>query len=106
LSTVGTTPSLRLRARFDIQPDYDRITGITYQQATTAVVGVSMTAAYAALNAAGYDLIVPDLSGASGFDTRWALRAGDPVFWIAQRMGGTLGIGLSAMPRNGATVRT
>jgi hypothetical protein len=105
-STVGTTPSLRLRARFDIQQDYDRITSINYQQGQTTLVSVGMTAAYSARAGTGYDLIVPDLSAVSGFDTRWALRAGEPVFWIATRTGGTLGLGVSPVATNGATSRT
>jgi hypothetical protein len=105
-STVGTTPSLRLRARFDLQQDYDRITSINYQQGQTTLVNVAMSAAYVARAGNGYDLIVPDLSGATGFDARWTLRAGEPVFWIATRTGGTLGLGVSPVPTNGATSRT
>ena len=105
LSTIAATPSLRLRAKFDIQPDYDRLTGITYQQGQSPVVTVSMTAAYAALGNSGYDLIVPDLSSAPGFDARWALRAGEQVFWSVGRTGGTLGLGQNAVPTAGATVR-
>jgi len=106
LSTMAVTPSLRLRARFDIQPDYDRLTSITYQQGQNTVVTVSITAAYAALGNVGYELIVPDLSSARGFDPRWALRAGEQVFWSAARVGGTLGVGQNAVPSAGATVRT
>jgi hypothetical protein len=105
-STVGTTPSLRLRATFATQQDYDRLTSITYQQGQTTLVSVGMTAAYAGRAGAAYDLIVPDLSGVSGFDGRWALRAGEPVFWIEARTGGTLGLGVSPVPTNGATRRT
>jgi hypothetical protein len=106
LSTIATTPSLRLRARFDTQQDYDRLTEITYQQGLSTIVTISMTAAYAALGNSGYDLIVPDLSNAAGFDARWALRAGVPVSWSAARMGGTLGLGQNAVPVVGSTVRT
>ena len=105
LSAIGTTPSLRLRARFDIQPEYDRLTNITYQQGQNTVVTVSMTAAYAALGHLGYDLLLPDLSAAPGFDAHWALRAGEQVFWSTTRMGGTLGLGQNAVPTVGATVR-
>jgi hypothetical protein len=105
LSTIAATPSLRLRAKFDVQPDYDRLTGITYQQGQSPVVTVSMTAAYAALGDSGYDLIVPDFSSAPGFDARWALRAGEQLFWSVGRTGGTLGLGQNAVPTVGATVR-
>ena len=106
LSTIAATPSLRLRAKFDIQSDYDRLTSITYQQGQNTVVTVAMTASYAALGDFGYDLVVPDLTNAPGFDARWALHAGEQAFWIATRTGGTLGLGQNAVPTAGATVRT
>jgi hypothetical protein len=64
-----------------------------------------MTSTYADLTATGYELIMPDLSGAQGFDPRWALRPGTAVSWIASRIGGTLGLGSNAAPTDGATVR-
>lgn len=106
LSTVATTPSLRLRARLEQQSDYDRTTAVTYQQGPNTQVTVSETAAYAAPGVAGYELIVPDLSVVSGFDTRWSLRAGEPVSWTAVRTGGTLGLGFNAVPTSGATLRS
>jgi hypothetical protein len=62
-----------------------------------------MTAAYAASNATGYDLVVPDLAGVDGFDAQWALMPGEPLLWTAVRIGGTLGVGLNAVPVDGST---
>lgn len=104
-TTVATTPVLRLRARFVPQVDFDRATSIRYQQGITTIVDVSMTAAYAAVNAGGYDLTVPDLSGAAGFDPAWALHSGTPLLWTAGRVGGTLGLGVDAVPSDGTTQR-
>jgi len=106
LTTVAATPVLRLRARFAPQDEYDRLTLISFQQGPNTVVTVGMTAAYAGLNSTGYDLILPDLSSAAGFDSRWALQPAEPVFWVVNRIGGTLGLGLSAVQTDGATVRT
>jgi len=64
-----------------------------------------MTATYARLTSGGYDLTIPDLSAASGFDAAWALRPGVNVLWNVSRTGGTLGLGLNAVPTNGATER-
>ena len=105
VSTVGTTPSLRLRAVFTAQPDYDRSTLITYQQGDNTLVTVSMTASYASLTNRGYDLTIPDFSTVAGFDAAWALRPGVHVLWNVSRTGGTLGLGLNAVPTNGATER-
>jgi hypothetical protein len=106
ISVIASDATLRLRARFVPQADYDRQTSVVYQQpARNAFVVVSMTTAYAALNG-GYDLDVPDLSSVTGFDASWALRPGVSVNWNAIRFGGTLPIGRNAVPVNGATRRT
>jgi hypothetical protein len=104
--TIATAPALRLRARFVPQTDYDRSAGISYQQGATTIVSVSMTAAYAALAGGGYDLPVPDLSRAAGFDPAWALRPEGTLLWLAARSGGTLGFGANATPTDGATQRS
>ncbi len=105
ISTVATSPSLRLRARFVPQADYDRSTSILFlQAATSAVVNVSMTAAYAALGD-GFDLVVPDFSSVTGFDPAWALRPGGTVTWAATRVGGSLALGRDAIAFDGATQR-
>lgn len=104
-TTVATTPSLRLRAHVDDQSEYDRFAAVTYQEANT-VVSVAMTAGYAALTGAGYDLVIPDLSHAAGFDPSWALQPGSSLFWTMTRTGGTLGLGLGAIPFEGATSRS
>jgi len=72
---------------------------------TTADVSVSMTAAYAALVGGGYDLTVPELSGVSGFNAAWALRSTNSLRWTAVRFGGTLGLGIDPLPRDGDVQR-
>jgi hypothetical protein len=104
-TTIATEPALRLRAQFAAQDDYDRSAGVSFQGATTTV-SVSMTSAYAALTEDGYDLVVPDLSHAAGFDPGWALRPGGSLLWVAGRLGGTLGLGRNAVPSDGATQRS
>jgi hypothetical protein len=105
VSTIATTPTLRLRAMFVAQPDYDANTLITYQQGDHTLVTVGMTATYASVTGRGYDLTVPNLSAVQGFESTWALRAGADLMWNASRSGGTRGLGLNAMPTNGATER-
>ena len=79
---------------------------MTYQQGTTRIVSLTMTAGYAALTVSGYDLIVPDLSGVPGFDPAWALHPGVLLLWTAGRSGGTLGLGVNAIPADGTTQRS
>jgi len=104
-STVASAPALRLRAHFVPQSEYDRSAVVSYQQGTTTFVVISMTATYAALTGTGYDLVVPDLSGAVGFDPAWSLHPG-ALLWTAGRIGGTLGLGRNAVPSDGAVQRT
>jgi hypothetical protein len=103
ISVASPAPMLRMRARFPADPDYDRVTAMAYQQGQRTVVAVRMTAAYAASNATGYDLVVPDFAGVDGFDAQWALMPGQPLLWTAVRIGGTLGVGLNAVPVDGST---
>jgi len=105
LSVVSSTPSLRLRARLATQTEYDRFTSVGYQQGLNTIVTVGMTAAYAAA-AGGYDLVVPELTGTAGFDPQWALRPGAQVLWTVSRIGGTLGLGANAVPREGDVSRS
>ncbi len=105
-STVASAPALRLRAHFVPQSEYDRSAVVVYQQGTTTFVAISMTAAYAALSETGYDLVIPDLSGAVGFDSAWSLQPGATLLWNAVRIGGTLGLGRDAVPSDGAVQRT
>src|SRR6266550_4231854 len=105
-STVATAPALRLRAHFVPQSEYDRSAVVVYQQGTTTFVAISMTAAYAALTETGYDLVVPDLAGAVGFDSAWSLHPGATLLWSAGRIGGTLGLGRDAVPSDGTVQRT
>lgn len=104
-TTVATTPALRLSAHFVAQSAYDQLTSIGFQQGTTTLVSVAMTAAYATLTGAGYDLVIPDLSQVPGFDPTWALRAGTSTAWTATRTGGTLGLGNDAIAVDGSFTR-
>lgn len=100
VTSAATVPLLRLKAHFTPQADYDRQYAITYQQGTDKTVSVLMTSGFAAL-AGGYDLTVPDLTGVPGFDSAWGLQAGTAILWNAGALGGTMGLGPSAIPADG-----
>lgn len=103
-TTVARQPTLRVRARFAPQAEYDQQTVITYQQGQTVVV-VAMTPAYAAL-IGGYDLEIPELSGTANFNPVWALQGTAQLRWTADRVGGTLGLGTDAVPTEGTVQRS
>jgi len=106
LSAEEGGPSLRVRARFRPEGEYDRSATIVFDQAsTTALVAISMTAAYGRASGAGYDLVVPDLSQVPGFDPEWALRPGVAMQWSATLTGGTVPLGRNTLPVDGAMQR-
>lgn len=92
-----------LRARFATEPAYDMLTTVSYQQGSS-IMSVSMTPSYAA-RLGGYELTLPDLSGVEGFQSRWLLQAGTSVLWTSSRIGGSVPIGPSSLPRDGAVRR-
>ena len=100
ITVIATAPTARMRARFDAQPDYDRATGVHYQQRQN-VVALNMTAAYAALNPGGYEMTLPEFTGVDGFDVRWALQPGIVTIWQSNRVGGTLGLMPGLVPADG-----
>jgi hypothetical protein len=106
ISAVASEPSLRLRARFSTQADYDQVTSIVYEQPDRPVFfALSMTAAYAA-RAGGYEIDIPDLTAVPGFDSGWTLRPNLFTSWNVSRTGGTLPIGREVRPTDGAIRRT
>jgi hypothetical protein len=65
-----------------------------------------MTSAYATVSG-GYDLVIPDVSAAAGFDPAWMLKAGGgPLNWNAGRIGGNVSLGLEPVLSDGMTRRT
>jgi len=103
-STIATLPTLRLRARFVNQTEYDLRTSVSFQEDSTRLVSVSMTQDYA-LQVGVYDLVIPELTDVAGFQRRWALSQGSSLRWSAVRAGGTLDLGLDVVPFDGATQR-
>jgi hypothetical protein len=100
LSIVAAVPTVRLRASFVVQDDYDRFASINFQQGATTVVSLSMTEPHARLGG-GWDMTIPELSAVPGFDPRWALHTGSQVLWTSTRIGGTLAWYFNAMPNDG-----
>ena len=87
---VQGNPTGRLRVQGTIPQQYN--TGITLdfsQAASTNHVTIHASRAFLGAGTA-YDLTLPDLTGAIGWDTQFAIRAGQPVQWWASGGGPTL----------------
>lgn len=105
ITTIATSPTLRLRAYFVNQAEYSRVASVSFQEDSTRVVSVSMTEDYALQIGGIYDLLIPELTGVAGFQPAWALSPTTSLRWSAARLGGTLGLGIEAVPFDGATQR-
>ena len=106
ITTVATTPYLRLRAQLAAQSEYNRLAGIFYTQGSGASersVSVMMTAAYA--GTASYDLTIPDLSAASGWNNAWGLQPAVATNWTEIEAGGSFNFFFPGQhPTDGSTV--
>lgn len=81
ITTLGTTPYLRLRAQVPTLATYTSGASIGFEQNTNAV-SLLMTAAYLTSTPATWTVDIPDLSSA-GYDANWGLKNGVGVSWSA-----------------------
>lgn len=82
ISSLGSAPYPRLRAAGSIQAEYGQGVGVTYTQTGGGGRSWTVTATPGYLGlAATFQLDVPDLTSASGFDTNWALVSGLSTGW-------------------------
>jgi hypothetical protein len=104
VSVLAVDPYLRLRAQLPAQTEYDQFAVATFSQAGHSAT-VSMTGGYVvSAGAAQYDLPIPDLSGAAGFDPAWGPVAGVETSWEVSALGGTFAFGfLGQRPTDGST---
>jgi hypothetical protein len=109
-STVATTPYLRLRAQLAAQSDYNRFGGVSFSQSPGGNLArsVSVYATSTVAGASGFDLAIPDLTAAAGWDNAWGLQAGTATEYSVFATGGTAaGLAfLNQTATDGATIVT
>jgi hypothetical protein len=86
VTSLGTTPYLRLRARLPLQSEYNAAASAQFSQADNSA-DVSVTAAYLGAAPGTWTIDVPDLTSA-GYDATWGIRAGLGVSWGVNAIGG------------------
>ncbi len=104
-SIVTTSPYVRMRTTYaSPQADYNRYFEASYEQDVSGgrLVQVNMSAAYAA---GSPDLLVPDLSGVSGFISDWGLKPGSELTWKFTAVGWTGG-GIGGPTADGAIAKS
>ncbi len=84
VSTLATTPYVRLRMQWTAQTEYGKYFSSIYSQSNAAAPRstiVSATSGY--LGGTSVDLAIPDFTGVAGWDPNWGLKAGQATQWIA-----------------------
>ena len=95
VTSLGTSPYLRLRAQLASQTSYSVAAVAEYAQSANSV-SVAATANYANGTPANWVLDIPDLT-AAGYDPTWGLKSGSSVDWEVTAASG------SVLPFFGAT---
>jgi hypothetical protein len=88
VSTLGTSPTLRLRAQLPSQSAYNAAAVAEYDQGDNSV-HVSATAGYFGGTPSTWVVDVPNLAAAA-YDPLWGLRSGTPLSWSVVAAGGNI----------------
>jgi len=82
ITNIAGAPYPRLRATGTWQTDYNQGIGISYSQTSGAGRTWSVNASTGYFpSATAYELDLPDLSAAAGFNLAWALQSGSSATW-------------------------
>jgi hypothetical protein len=83
LSLAATSPNPRPRAQLGVQSEYDKSLTVAWAQTLSGSQQTVLTMTQSLGHRAGagsWDMTVPDLTGAQGYDAaNWALRSGIPA---------------------------
>ena len=99
VSTLATTPYVRLRMQWTAQTEYGKYFSSIYSQASATAPRttiVSATSGY--LGSTSVDLSIPDFTGVAGWDSNWGLKAGQTTQWIASATGWSAPGGIIGSP--------
>lgn len=106
ITTIATIPYVQLRAQLQAQTDYTTMLNVLFsQQNQFAVKSVSffVTASYFGGTPVTWDLVIPNFSGAVGWNDSWGLDAG-AYDWQATAYFGRPDLILGARPNDGDVV--
>jgi len=91
VTKLVTAPNARPRVQLASQPEYNRSISIVFTQSTlSGAVLVGATPGYYGGVPATWDLTMPDLSAAAGWNSAWGLQDGTPIDWAVLAEGGTI----------------
>ena len=102
VTSLGTSPYLRLRAQLASQTSYNMAAVAEFAQSANSV-SVAATANYANGTPANWVLDIPDLT-AAGYDPTWGLKSGSSVDWEVTAASGSVLPFFGATPVDGTSV--
>jgi hypothetical protein len=102
VTTIATTPCLRLRGQAASQGTYTAGAALLSEQGNRAV-SVRMTAGYAGAAPATWNIDIPDLTTA-GYDPAWALKSGQATAWEVDEVSGDVLPFIGGNPTNNAQI--
>ena len=89
VTKLVTAPNVRPQLQLASQSQYDRLISAHYDQSSVnRSAGVFMTAGYFGTLPSTWNITLPDLSGAAGWNTAWGLLDGTPIDWTVSAQGG------------------
>jgi hypothetical protein len=102
VTSLGTSPYLRLRAQVASQAEYNGGATADFSQ-NANTVDVVITTGYVGSVPATWTIDVPDLT-AAGYDPAWGAKTGSPVDWQVVALGGSFLPLLGATPVDGMRI--
>lgn len=105
LTTVATSPRLRLRTQVSSQSEYGAFITVAHVQPSREVV-LTATNSWFGGTPITWDLTIPDMSGVTGFPSGAGLVSGAGTDWYVDVYGGTGGLrAYYGSPADGTTLR-
>jgi hypothetical protein len=101
VSVVASSPYVRYRMQLPMQSQYSAMANADFlQDAIARTTSIFATAGYFGGAPSSWDLTIPDLTAAAGFDPNWGLQSGNAAEWAATAYGGSI----FAVPAEGTTL--
>jgi hypothetical protein len=108
LSQVTSSPYVRLRGQLTAQSQYNSSVRFGYVQSTSSssrFVVIGSSAGYLGATPVTWDVLVPDFTGTTGFNTSWMLGAGQQTNYFAEAFSGRTELLFGALPVQGDLVK-
>ena len=99
VTSIGTSPYLRLRAQLASQSEYNVAANAEFDQGANSV-SVTTTAGYLGTLPTNWTIDIPDLTSA-GYNPTWGLKSGSSVDWQVFAAAGSVLPFLGATPADG-----